>query len=90
MFSVHQKLTFGVKVDGEVLEDIHVGGVRDGGHGGRATLAVDVGDGLRAHTQHQRVHQGHVVPGAWLVWQLDGHRAFVNNSNNNSNNNKEQ
>lgn len=64
------RLTLGVHVHREVLEDVHVCRVGDGAHGGRAALAVDVGDGLRAYIQHQGVDQLDVVPVSWLIRHL--------------------
>lgn len=62
-------LTLSVQVHGKVLEDVHVCRVCDGAHGGRASLVVDVGDGLRAYIQHQSVDQLDVV----TVPRLTGH-----------------
>ena len=42
----------------------------DGAHRGRASLALDVVDGLHAHVQHQGVHQGHIVALARLLRHL--------------------
>ena len=49
---MHSSLALSVQVHDKVLEDVHVGRVRDGGGGRRAALAVDVGDGLGADKQH--------------------------------------
>ena len=54
-------LTFGVKVDGQILEDVHVRRVRDGGHRRGIPLAVDVRDCLRAHVHDERVDERDVV-----------------------------
>lgn len=64
------ELTFSVEVDGEVLEDVHVWGVSDGGHAGGLALTVDVCDGLRTTVQHQRVDQRDVVTLARLLRHL--------------------
>ena len=61
-------LTLSVKVHHQVLEDVHVSSVGNGGGGGGGALAVDVGDGLGPHVEHQGVHQSDVV----LVPRLRG------------------
>lgn len=63
-------LTLSVQVHSQVLEDVHVSRVCDGAHGGGAALVVDVGDGLRAHVQHQSVDQLDVVAVPRLVGHL--------------------
>lgn len=68
---MHSALALGVQVHHEVLEDVHVSRVRDGGGGRRAALAVDVRDGLSSDEQHERVHQRHVVLVAGLVRHLE-------------------
>ena len=47
-----------------------MGGVGDAAGGGTGASAVDVGDGLGAHIQHQGVHQRDVVLVARLVGNL--------------------
>ena len=47
-----------------------MGGVSDGAHARSEALRGDVGDGLRAHVQHQRVDEGDVVPHARLTRHL--------------------
>ena len=59
-------LTFSVQVDSQVLEDIHMGRRGNGVHAGCLSLAVDMLDGLRAHVQHQCIHQLDVVVAACL------------------------
>lgn len=44
--------TLCVKVDTQILEDVHVSRVNNGGHTGGETLAVDMLDGLRPYIQH--------------------------------------
>ena len=63
-------LTSGVQVYSEVLEDVHVRRVGDGAHAGREAFTVDVGDGLRANIQHQRVHHLYVIAVTWFVGHL--------------------
>ena len=58
MSSIH---TFSIEVNSQVLKDVHVGGVGDGGSGCGAALVLDVGDGLCAYIQDEGVHQGYVV-----------------------------
>ena len=60
-------LTFCVQIYHQMLEDVHVCSVGDGAGGWRAALAVDVGNGLCAHVQHQCIHQRHVVLHARLI-----------------------
>ena len=50
-------LTFSVKIDHEMLEYVHVCRMRYGAGGGSIAFAVNVGDGLSANVEHQRVHQ---------------------------------
>ena len=53
--------TFSIKVHHQMLEDVHVSSVGDGAGGGGGALAVDVGNSLCPHIQHQGVHQRDVV-----------------------------
>lgn len=62
--------SFEIKVDGEVLEDVHVSGMGNGGHVWRLALGPDVGDGLSAYIQHDGVHQLAVVSATWFVHHL--------------------
>lgn len=63
-------LTLCVHVHREVLEDVHVCRVGDGAHGGRAALAVDMGNSLCAYIQHQSVDQLDVVTVSRLIGHL--------------------
>lgn len=63
-------LTLSVHVHRKVLEDVHVCRVGDGAHGGRAALAVDMGNSLRAYIQHQSIDQLDVVTVSRLIGHL--------------------
>ena len=53
--------TVSVEVDRQILQDVHVRGVRDGAHAGSLSLGRDASAGLRADVQHEGVHQGDVA-----------------------------
>ena len=50
-----------VQIDGQILEDVDVGRMADGGHGRSQSFRLDRLDGLRADVQHQRVQQRQIV-----------------------------
>ncbi|CAN8024690.1 unnamed protein product [Ixodes persulcatus] len=58
-------------VNSQVLEDVHVGRVRDGAHAGSQALALDVSNGLGAHIEHKSIHQGNIVVHARLRGSLE-------------------
>ncbi|CAN8001118.1 unnamed protein product [Ixodes pacificus] len=58
-------------VNSQVLEDVHVGRVRDGAHAGSQALALDVSNGLGAHIEHESIHQGNIVVHARLRGSLE-------------------
>lgn len=48
--------SFVIKVNGKVLEDVHMRGVGDGGHVRCLTLGLDVGDRLRTNIQDNGIY----------------------------------
>lgn len=60
-------ITFCVQGNGQVLEDVHVGGVGNSAHTGRQTFTMDELYGLCAHIQNQGIHQLNIVSGSRLT-----------------------
>lgn len=70
-YGVQKQVTaLGIEVNRQILEDVHVGGMRDGGHVRRVTLAAYKRNGLRADVKHKSVHQLDVVAHPGLLRHL--------------------
>lgn len=63
--------TFSVQVHSQVLEDVHVSRVGDRAHWRRATLVVDVCNGLSPYIEHQCINELEVVAIARLIGYLN-------------------
>ena len=66
-----QVSAFRIEIDGQVLENVHVRGMGDGGDGwSQTTVLTDVVNGLSADVEDESVQQRDVVTEAGLVGKL--------------------
>ena len=69
-----QVASFGVEVDGQTLENIHIRRVPNGRHGRRQPFSLNRLDGLCANVEDQCVQQRQIVMHSGLRRHLSGGR----------------